>query len=1067
LQSHHVNDATGSNFLKEPESLVFESMAGLRSLTGLPISELICLEICAGSARLSRALKDRGFSVFPIDHAHNRHKPMCRILQLDLLNRHHIDLLWGLLKEPMLVYVHLAPPCGTSSKARERPLKGAAFSPKPLRSAQHLMGLPSLSTIDADRVKAANKIYQLAVQVMIHCSKNGILASFENPRSAWTWPICELIAESTNCSTEWAALSDVEFQHCMYGGKRDKWSKWKCVGSFLNHLAVSCDGKHEHAPWGLVFDPITQTNSFATAQEAEYPLELCRQVADSVLRAALANGALANPTSLDAVHAEFSHDFNRIATFQQPRGNRYPQLLSEFKTVCYREEVDSSSKFRLLRFQRGEGGESSEVVGVLRSPAEFLQESLGLAHPADHFLCLPDVLKTALYEILTLGPLQITKQRLLAIRQLQQRAKDLEAEETKFHSSLPKHLQKVLRGKRLLLFKQLLEEAGYPDTSLADDIAKGFDVVGDTPRSGIFQRQLKPALTSVAELKGNSEVVRQSLASAKTNTDDEAIKAVWKQTLEEADSGWLVGPLYDTDQVTSLVGSPNWIPTRRFPLQQKNKVRVIDDCKESGINDALKTHEKLNLMDSDALATLLMHVSMAMADKQCSLDLSCGSSLSGRIHDDWYKPAEGIIWHGRALDLAHAYKQLGCSQGTMWASVVQTVDPTQGKIAYFVSSVLMFGATSSVYAFNRTARGLWYLMVRWLKVLALNFYDDYPTIEPKATGPAARAAMEAFLKILGWELASGAKSPPFQESFEALGISVSLRNLCAGSFQFSIKPSRVTELYDIAAAVVARGTMSRTEAQSLFGKLLFARGQMAGMTLKVILDSIQRHMESHGSGQLSSETILAMETLMELLLCHKPRVFSWSDPHQPIVIYTDGASEGDHMLPSSHTVGAVFVDPTRNLRLVLDGYVNDRLVKLWCLNVGDKFICQVEAYPILCIAEMYLQDIRHRRVLFFVDNDATRHAFIRCGSQSVSMQALAFCFHRLQHDCMAWFARVPTDSNPADLPSRGQALEAAALFGCRHVGPLSLSKSSIDFLESHTLNRKRKHASQQLGNQEG
>ena len=1048
-------------------STVFDPTAGLRPLAGIPVSELVCIEICAGSARLSRALKDKGLVVFPVDHSHNRHKPLCRILQLDLLNPHHVDLLWGLIRESMVAYVHLAPPCGTSSRARERPMKGVSKAPQPLRSEEFPLGLPSLSPADKARVSSANSIYKLAVEIMCYCSQNNILASFENPRSAWTWKACDILALEANLNHIWNSLTDVSFQHCMYGGTRDKWSTWKCVGTFMQHLAIACDGKHSHAPWGMIVDPATQLKSFATAQEAEYPVELCQQVAEAVLQSVLANGAVPNPTNLEDVNPEFSHDFNRIATFQQPRGNRYPQLLSEFKHVCYREEAEPSSKVRLLRLQKGHGGESTEVVGVLRSPSESLEASLDLCHPADRFLCLPDALKTALYEIVTLGPLQITKQRLLAIQQLQSRALALDQEEMAYHATLPKHLQRVLKGKRILLFKQLLQESNYPDTSLAEDIAKGFDVVGVTPKSGVFQRKLKPALIGVSELANNAEVTRRALASSRQHVDDEAVLSVWKQTLEEAERGWLTGPFYDIDQVSAEVGSSKWVPTRRFPLQQKSKVRVIDDCKESGINDALKTNEKLNLMDSDALATLLLHVSMTMTQQRCFLDLSCGSSLSGKIHEGWGADNGGLTWQGRALDLAHAYKQLGCSQDTLWASVVQTMDPVQGKTAYFVSSVLMFGATSSVYAFNRTARGLWYLMVRWLKVLALNFYDDYPTIEPQKTSLACRAAMEAFLKILGWEIATGSKSPPFQETFEALGIAVELDGLPSGEFKFSIKPSRLRELVCTAQEVLSREVMSHSEAQSLFGKLLFARGQMAGVSLKPILDAIQRHMEYKGSNQLSSEMTMAMKTLIALLTNHKPRKFSWSDPHQPIVVFTDGASEGKPDCPSSHTVGSLLVDPVRQLRIVMDGVVDKRLVDLWFNNVGEKFICQVESYPVLCTVEMYIAEIRHRRVLFFIDNDATRHSFIRCSSQSPSMQALAFCFHRLGHECMAWFARVPTDSNPADLPSRGQAAEAALLFQCKHVGQMFLSEASISFLEENTLMRKRKQASQQHGNQLG
>ena len=40
---------------------------------------------------------------------------------------------------------HFAPNCGTFSRARERPIKGVKFPPKPLRSDSFPEGLPGLS----------------------------------------------------------------------------------------------------------------------------------------------------------------------------------------------------------------------------------------------------------------------------------------------------------------------------------------------------------------------------------------------------------------------------------------------------------------------------------------------------------------------------------------------------------------------------------------------------------------------------------------------------------------------------------------------------------------------------------------------------------------------------------------------------------------------------------------------------------------------------------------------------------------------------------------------------------
>ena len=64
----------------------------------------------------------------------------------------------------------------------------------------------------------------------------------------------------------------------------------------------------------------------------------------------------------------------------------------------------------------------------------------------------------------------------------------------------------------------------------------------------------------------------------------------------------------------------------------------------------------------------------------------------------------------------------------------------------------------------------------------------------------------------------------------------------------------------------------------------------------------------------------------------------------------------------------------------------------------------------------------HRAILAFVDNDPARHALVRGGSGVEGMAAIvdAICDLEIQLRALAYFERVPSQSNIADPPSRGE-----------------------------------------------
>ena len=151
------------------------------------------------------------------------------VLKLDLTKSSGQQILWEVLSRPNICGVHLAPPCGTSSRARDIP-RAYGPSPLPLRSEAHPDGLPSLKGLDLKRVCSANCLYRLTGEVLRFCIDREIPCSVENPARSHFWatksftePIKDVLSK----------LEETHFHHCMYGSKGENIPSFFILASTL------------------------------------------------------------------------------------------------------------------------------------------------------------------------------------------------------------------------------------------------------------------------------------------------------------------------------------------------------------------------------------------------------------------------------------------------------------------------------------------------------------------------------------------------------------------------------------------------------------------------------------------------------------------------------------------------------------------------------------------------------------------------------------------------------------------------------------------------------------------
>ena len=178
----------------------------------------------------------------------------------------------------------MGPPCGTFTRARERPiprwlLEHGAPCPAPLRSDDRPEGFSPrhLSSTDRIKVHKGNVIAEFCAEVAQYCLKHGKSFSIENPTGSILWKLpcyINLLRQD--------GVQQVDFHACMWGSKRNKRTTFVTNMPALESLRKACDGRHEHAPWGLRWH---KGWHFATEEECEYPKELCDATAKAVARA--------------------------------------------------------------------------------------------------------------------------------------------------------------------------------------------------------------------------------------------------------------------------------------------------------------------------------------------------------------------------------------------------------------------------------------------------------------------------------------------------------------------------------------------------------------------------------------------------------------------------------------------------------------------------------------------------------------------------------------------------------------------------------------------------------------
>ncbi|CAE7487214.1 unnamed protein product [Symbiodinium sp. CCMP2592] len=197
------------------------------------------------------------------------------------------------------------------------------------------------------------------------------------------------------------------------------------------------------------------------------------------------------------------------------------------------------------------------LFGIPWSPAEFVKQACKAKHPRSLDQGVPAGMSACIERLCEHSSVDVARERTAELRKWMLRKKELDES---FDG--PEHCKKILAGKPMKLFGEMVKAAGHADVNWYE----------------IYRTDVRIATPA------NQRAIWEA---TRTCRDPEITSEVYRLTLEERDKGWLTGPFTLADVPETA------IVTRRFGVRQgltttatgvAAKIRPIDDFTESLAN---------------------------------------------------------------------------------------------------------------------------------------------------------------------------------------------------------------------------------------------------------------------------------------------------------------------------------------------------------------------------------------------------------------------------------------------------------------------------------------------------
>ena len=896
----------------------------------------------------------------------------------DVVDSDRWDLVMQLIYAGAVIFIHFGTPCNTFSAARKDD-----GGPPPLRSREHPDGLPSLQGDLWYQLFLGNLFKERTFEACLALVLTGGNFSIENPLLSLIWE-----TDQFKFLLKTSRAFVVDFDQCAFGAPSMKPTRMMITHELLRKaLQRKCPGNHKHRVLkGKVFSEQFGRVVYRTKLAQVYPHAMCSAIATAVRSLWFSPfGHLDRSFGLQGS----LHDRKRPVG-QQITWKIHRQLASAKAAV--------SAGYQLKR------GALKPLLDVEMLPGQAIQWVLQTPHPFTVVEGLHPHLDRAIHEVST-APDLVRAQRRQQLAKWQPIAEQaLQVSDGQLRAISDQPLRRLLRGVpddhpaqlgltcNVELYRIMLRMVDSVDQALPERLLSGFPIVGPIEKSGRWPAlESPPSGVSLQELHDRAWVIRRKIVQRVSGVPvtDNLVK-LWESTLEDVQDGSCLGPFYTGMEVDQALGCDDWIPTQRFEVVQKNKVRGCDSATTNLINPATVITEKLQLPSTDTNVAALRALRSACPT----------SSLAGWV-----------------LDEKKAYRQVAIDPQHRKYSVISLKDPVKNTPAFFIMVGHSFGLVSAVYNYNRRSAAINEILTSLFGLVAFSFYDDKYGFEPRSTVQSAHELAQCVHKWLGAHFDQ--KKLQLSEAPTILGVTYNLSDMV-----LEIKESRRKELVEELEAIVDSKMLDPGSAGKLKGKLMFGASQLWGKVGRAFLRPFSERQyakfPANDQFRIDKALLVSIKHWKNLIESGPPRPIDFKGRKiSDLVIFTDGFTPDprkQEKLPDR--VGAVVFDHRLCSPIQFSEVIPKSVQKHW-LQRKTQIVPVEMIAPILAL-QTFRERVVGADVIILIDSEAVEASLIKGYSSKEDLCSLISVFWDLVFDLRArvFIDRVATDSNPADWPSR-------------------------------------------------